>query len=75
MHPLKGYTARHANQVLSRTGPFWQPESYDHVVRGERELVRIVRYVQNDPVLAGLVQDWQEWPWTYVKEEFGELLP
>jgi len=75
LHSLKGYTARRANQVLSRTGPFWQPESYDHVVRDERELVRIVRYVQNNPVVAGFVQDWQEWPWTYVKEEFSELFP
>ncbi|MDW7992967.1 MAG: transposase [Anaerolineae bacterium] len=68
LHSLKGYTARRANQILSRTGPFWQRESYDHVVRNERELIRIIQYVQNNPVAAGLVQNWQEWPWTYPKD-------
>jgi putative transposase len=34
MKSLKGYTAREANKLLSRTGePFWQKESYDHWVR------------------------------------------
>jgi REP element-mobilizing transposase RayT len=32
---LKGITAKRANKMLSLTGnPFWQKESYDHLVRG-----------------------------------------
>lgn len=27
---LKGYTARQANKLLQRSGPFWQDESFDH---------------------------------------------
>ena len=43
---LKGSTARRANQILSRTGqPFWQDESYDHWVRSESEMERVVRYI------------------------------
>jgi len=53
---LKGVTAREANLLLGRTGqPFWQRESYDHVVRDARELERIVAYIENNPVKAGLV--------------------
>jgi REP element-mobilizing transposase RayT len=55
MHGLKSYTATQCNRVLGRTGPFWQDESYDHWVRDEDELVRIVEYVENNPVKAGLV--------------------
>ena len=71
MHSMKGYTARHANQLLGRTGAFWQHESYDHFVRGPAELERIVAYVLNNPVKAGLVTDWQFWPWTYVTPVAG----
>ena len=53
---LKGYTAREANRLLGRTGqPFWQGESYDHWVRDETEFIRIIAYIENNPVKAGLV--------------------
>jgi putative DNA methylase len=56
MKSLKGCTAREANRLLGRTGiPFWQKESYDHAVRNETEWNRIVRYIENNPVKAGLV--------------------
>jgi hypothetical protein len=32
---------------------FWQAESYDHRVRDEREHLRIVAYIENNPVKAG----------------------
>src|SRR6185436_14134317 len=44
---LKGSTARQANLILGRTRQaFWQDESFDHRVRDEVELERIVRYVE-----------------------------
>ncbi|MEW5986027.1 MAG: transposase [Chloroflexota bacterium] len=67
MHSAKRYSARQANKLLEREGQFWQHESYDHVVRDAAELERIVKYVLNNPVKVGLVNQWQEWPWTYCK--------
>jgi REP element-mobilizing transposase RayT len=67
MQSLKGRTAYKANSLLGRRGDFWQHENYDHVVRDEAELQRIIRYVLNNPVKAGLVQKWQDWSWTYSK--------
>lgn len=63
---LKGRTARSCNQILGRTGSFWHHESYDHVVRDEQECVRIIRYILDNPVKAGLVTDWRQWPYTYL---------
>lgn len=65
MASLKGYTAREANRLLGRKGQFWQHESYDRVVRDEDELMRILAYVIDNPVKAGLVKDANAWPWTY----------
>jgi REP element-mobilizing transposase RayT len=66
-HSLKRYTALHANRILGRKGDFWQHENYDHVVRDEREFNRIVAYVLNNPVSAGLVSRPEEWKWSYCR--------
>lgn len=67
LHALKRNSAKQANLALGRTGPFWQDESYDHFARDEAELDRIVKYVLNNPVKAGLVSEWKDWPGTYSK--------
>jgi REP element-mobilizing transposase RayT len=68
MHSLKSWTASQANRLLGRSGQFWEHESYDHVVRGDEEFHRIVNYVLNNPVKAGLVRDWREWRWSWKRE-------
>ena len=42
----KGASARKINQLLGKNGTFWQKESYDHIVRNERALHKIRRYIQ-----------------------------
>jgi REP element-mobilizing transposase RayT len=68
LQSLKAYTALEGNRILARSGAFWQHESYDHVVRDGAELERIVYYILNNPVKAGLCKHWRDWKWTYVKE-------
>jgi putative DNA methylase len=61
MHNLKGYTAHEANRLLGCSGQFWQHESYDHWVRDDDELERIVEYIVWNPVKAKLVREPHEW--------------
>ena len=62
---IKGYTAREANRILQRTGKnFWQQESFDHWPRDEDEFFRIIAYIENNPVKAGLVREAKDWPWS-----------
>lgn len=66
MQLLKGRTAVAANRLLHRSGqPFWQAESYDHLVRTDDEAERVMTYILNNPVKAGLAAEWQEWPFSY----------
>jgi len=65
---IKRYTAGQANKILNREGQFWQHESYDHIVRNEESLWKIVYYILNNPVEAGLVSDWEDWEWNYLKK-------
>jgi REP element-mobilizing transposase RayT len=76
-HPLdeilqswKGYTARCANQILGRKGPFWERESFDHLIRNQQYLVNFVRYVEVNPVDAGLCATPKDWPYSSVGVEY-----
>jgi putative transposase len=67
--PLKGFTAHEANRVLARHAPFWQDESYDHVVRNEQELRQVQRYIEYNPVKAGLVASPEDFPWSSARRD------
>jgi REP element-mobilizing transposase RayT len=55
MQSLKRFTAREGNRILGLTGrPFWQDESYDRLARNDTEFERITRYIETNPVKAGL---------------------
>jgi putative DNA methylase len=62
---LKGITAKRANAVLGLMGiPFWQDETYDHVVRDGQEFERIRNYIEDNPVRARLVKDASAFRWS-----------
>jgi REP element-mobilizing transposase RayT len=65
MRSLKSITAKRANVMLGCTGsPFRQEESYDHLVRHDRELDKIRDYIEGNPVRAGLVREASKYRWS-----------
>lgn len=74
MQSIKGVSALESNKVLERTGQFWQDESYDRLIRNEKEFTAVLRYVMMNPVKAGLVDDWKDWSNSYCCDEFYELV-
>jgi len=64
--PLKGFTAHQAHRMLGlkTAQPFWQDESYDHLVRGDEECQRIRRYIEWNPVKAGLAAAPEDFPYS-----------
>jgi REP element-mobilizing transposase RayT len=49
LHTWKSYTAKQINRELGQTGPFWQKESFDHIVRSEAALTHFTRYIRDNP--------------------------
>jgi len=69
---LKGITAKRANTMLALTGnPFWQEESYDHLVRSQSEFEKIRNYIEENPVRAGLVTEACEFRWSSAARATG----
>lgn len=61
LHSWKSFSAHKANRLLGRSGPFWERESFDHLVRSIASLERFIRYVEQNPVAAGLCQTAVDW--------------
>ncbi len=65
MRSWKTFSARAANLKLGRTGDFWQPEYYDHLVRDNDDLIHAVDYAWDNPDKAGF----SNWKWRGKNEE------
>ena len=69
---IKGYTAHQINGLQDARGrAFWQDESYDHWSRDEDEMIRIIDYIENNPVAAGLCRRAEEWLWSSGRRRTG----
>jgi REP element-mobilizing transposase RayT len=69
MRTLKGYTGRKINQLLNRKGPLWQPQYHDHAIRKDEVLEQVTLYCLHNPVRAGLVSDFHDYPYWYCRWE------
>jgi REP element-mobilizing transposase RayT len=65
MKAIKGRSARYINLALKRTGPVWQEEFFDHVLRSNDRLVDRVEYVCENPVRAWIAKVQAEYPWIW----------
>ena len=54
---IKGASAREINKLTGVTGTLWLDESYDHIVRSEKQYWRFVRYITENPTKDGLRDD------------------
>ena len=63
-HSIQSYTATMCNRERGEVGAYWQTETFDHWVRDEAEMHRIINYIEQNPVKAGLVTHAEQWRWS-----------
>jgi REP element-mobilizing transposase RayT len=73
IHSWKSYTSLKSNEALSRQGDFWSPDYFDRYIRNHDHYQRVIRYIHNNPVKAGLVADSKDWQWSSAR--FAPLKP
>jgi putative transposase len=49
--------------LQGKQNSLWQPGFFDHVLRSDESYAQKWEYVRDNPVRAGLVASWQEWPY------------
>jgi REP element-mobilizing transposase RayT len=57
----KVYSTRRINVLLARSGPLWAADYFDRFIRNESHFELTKRYIENNPVAAGLCATPQEW--------------
>jgi len=75
VHSWKSYTGHEANKILKRSGAFWFREYHDRYVRDEIHLAAAIKYVENNPVKAGLITAKQRWRWSSAWSGPGSARP
>ncbi len=69
LQSLKGASAHSINKILGRSGPVWDEESFDHVLRRAEEFDSTVEYIRQNPVRRGLVALPEEYRWLWVNDK------
>jgi REP element-mobilizing transposase RayT len=57
----KSFSAKKINSILGRNGAVWQRESSDRYIRDDAHLAAVIRYIEGNPVKAGLVASPEQW--------------
>ena len=68
VHSWKSFTAHEIAKLAGGTpaspgGHLWHREYWDRYIRDERHYRDTVAYIENNPIRAGLCQNFADWPW------------
>lgn len=78
MHSVDRWYARWYNEHYKRKGHFWEDRFYGELIKDDTQLLAVMRYIDLNPVKAGLCKDPIEWPYSgasfYLKGVKDDLL-
>jgi putative transposase len=74
MQRLNGAYAQEFNRRHLRSGHLFQDRYGSQLVRDDRQLLATARYIERNPVAAGLCAGPGDWPWSGSEDALRELL-
>ena len=63
LQSLKSYTAHTINKLANTTGPVWDKESFDRLIRSEGDLQEKFTYILNNPLRENLASEDNPYPY------------
>jgi REP element-mobilizing transposase RayT len=67
-HSIKSYSANRIQRLLNRKGGIWQDESYDRILRDDKEYLEKMNYIVNNPLKTELVEKTEDYRWLFFEE-------
>jgi len=65
---IKNFKQKTGYAFKQNTGrKLWQRSFYDHILRGEEETYDISKYILENPVRKGIVEDYRDYPFSWCK--------
>lgn len=71
MHWLMTSHVRRYHRHYDSTGHVWQGRYKSFIIQADDHLLTVLRYVEGNPVRAGLVKSARDWPWSSHGERLG----
>ena len=68
LHGIKSSTAHRINKLRRETGPVWDKESFDRLIRSESDLQEKFSYICRNPWDSGVVDPNEDYAWLWTQE-------
>ncbi|MFC1563339.1 transposase [candidate division KSB1 bacterium] len=68
---IKGVSARKINRGRNSSGRIWQDESFDRIIRDDKELMEKLNYMHNNPVKKGLTDKPEIYFGWYINDKYN----
>jgi REP element-mobilizing transposase RayT len=68
LHGIKSSTAPRINKLRCETGPVWERESFDRLIRSESDLEEKFSYICANPWDSNVVDSTKDYPWLWTQE-------
>ena len=65
LHTIKSFTAHQINRLQKTEGVIWEAESFDRLIRSERDLQEKFEYITRNPWDAGIVRPEEIYKWVW----------
>src|SRR3989440_1121518 len=75
LHGIKSASAHRINKAAGTQGPVWQKESFDRLIRSERDLQEKFHYIARNPWDASIVKQNEDYPWLWTPEKSSARAP
>ncbi len=62
---IKAFTAKEINKLNNQKGTIWCKDYFDRYIRNEKDYGNTIMYIMNNPVKAGLVENYIDWEYSY----------
>jgi 5-methyltetrahydrofolate--homocysteine methyltransferase len=68
LQPIKSSSAHRINKARGATGPIWEKESFDRMIRSESDLEEKFSYICRNPWDAGVAGRNEDYPWLWTPD-------
>ena len=71
---IKGISARRIHELSLSSGPVWQEESFDHMLRSNESFDQKLEYIRQNPVRRGLAARPEDYRWLWIEPRRADTL-
>ena len=69
LHSIKSFTANRINKIEDSSEPVWEKESFDRLIRSDRDLQEKFHYILRNPWDSGVAKQNEDYQWVWTQDD------